>query len=286
MAKRKAPQVKPPLDPESETWNKIPWRKREKHCFRIQRRIFRASQRGNTRAVHKLQKVLMKSQAARLLAVRRVTQDTRGKKTAGIDGVKSVKPAGHLVMANHIHPKNWQAASPPVRRVWIPKPGKAEKRPLGIPIMEERARQHLARLALEPEWEARFDPNSYGFRPGRLCHDAVEAIFNAIKQKDKYVLDADLKGAFDTINHQALRNKLNTSPAMKRAIQGGTISPLLRNVAFHGMETTVMEAFRPKEGKPPFIRYVDDLVVFHATEEGEKERKQSWKRGSPTGDWN
>ncbi len=292
MAKRKAPKIKPPLDPESEAWNNIPWRKLEQHCFRIQKRIFRASQRGNTRAVHKLQKLLMKSQSARLLAVRRVTQDNQGKKTAGIDGVKSVKPAERSVMANQIHPKNWQDTSPPVRRVWIPKPGKTEKRPLGIPVMVERARQHLAKLALEPEWEARFEPNSYGFRPGRSCHDAIEAIFNAIKQKAKYVLDADLKGAFDNINHQKLLHKLKTYPAMKRTIQawlkagaidkgafeetrsgtpqGGTVSPLLMNVALHGMETAVMEAYRTKEGKPQFVRYADDLVVFHATEEGVK----------------
>ena len=143
MAKRKAPKVKQPkrkLDPASEAWNKLPWRKLEQHCLRIQKRIFRASQRGKTRAVHTLQKLLMKSQSARLLAVRRVTQDNRGKKTAGIDGVKSVKPAERLVMADHIHPKNWKDTSPPVRRVWIPKPGKTEKRPLGIPVMEERAR--------------------------------------------------------------------------------------------------------------------------------------------------
>ena len=292
MTDRKAPKAKQELDPESEAWNNIPWRKLEQHCFRIQKRIFRASQRGNSRAVHKLQKLLMKSQAARLLAVRRVTQDNQGKKTAGIDGVKSVRPAQRLTMANHIHPKNWKDTSPPVRRVWIPKPGKSEKRPLGIPVMIERARQHLAKLALEPEWEARFEPNSYGFRPGRSCHDAVEAIFKAIKQKDKYVLDADLKGAFDNINQKALLNKLNTYPAMKRTIQawlkagaidkgvfeetksgtpqGGTISPLLMNVALHGMETAIMKAFRTKEGKPQFVRYADDLVVFHSTEEGVK----------------
>src|SRR6266702_1537614 len=92
VAKRKAPKIRLPLDPESEAWNNLPWRKLEQHCFRIQKRIFRASQRGKTRAVHKLQKLLMKSQAARLLAVRRVTQDNQGKKTAGVDGIKSVRP--------------------------------------------------------------------------------------------------------------------------------------------------------------------------------------------------
>ncbi len=175
---------------------------------------------------------------------------------------------------------------------------------LGIPVIVERARQHLAKLALEPEWEARFEPNSYGFRPGRSCHDAIEGIFNAIKQKEKYVLDADLKGAFDNINHQELLKKLMTYPAMKRAIrtwlkagaidkgafeetksgtpQGGTISPLLMNIALHGMENALMEAYRTKEGKPQFVRYADDLVVFHATEEGVKKAQtvlEAWLAG-------
>src|SRR6266566_2559136 len=112
MAKRKAPKIKPPPDPESEAWNNIPWRKLEHHCFRIQKRIFRASQRGNTRAVHKLQKLLMKSQSARLLAVRRVTQENQGKKTAGIDGVKSVSPAGRLALTETIHPKRMRKRKP------------------------------------------------------------------------------------------------------------------------------------------------------------------------------
>jgi len=121
MQDRKAPREKREQDPVSETWNQLPWRKLEKHCFRIQKRIYRASQRGNTRTVQKLQKLLMKSEAARLLAVRRVTQENQGKKTAGIDGVKSVKPQGRLVMANQIHPKHWKKQKTlPVRRVWIP----------------------------------------------------------------------------------------------------------------------------------------------------------------------
>src|SRR5260370_13315537 len=128
-----------PPDLASEAWNKLPWRKLEKHCYRIQKRIYRASQRGNTRAVHKLQKLLTKSEAARLLAVRRVTQENQGKKTAGVDGIKSVKPQARLVMAAEIHPTSWKHQdSQPERPVWIPQPGKPnEQRPLGIPPMSE-----------------------------------------------------------------------------------------------------------------------------------------------------
>src|SRR5690349_2287205 len=141
---------------ESVAWKEVPWKKLEHHVFRIQKRIYRASQRGETRKVEKLQKLLMKSKSARLLAVRRVTQDNQGKKTAGIDGVKSVSPQGRFALAEHIHPKYWKSIkAQPVRRVWIPKPGKpGERRPLGIPVMSERARQTLAKLALEPAWEA------------------------------------------------------------------------------------------------------------------------------------
>src|SRR2546421_12116435 len=288
----------------SETWNSVPWKKLEQHCFRIQKRIYRASQRGNIRAVHKLQKLLMKSEAARLLAVRRVTQDNQGKKTAGVDGVKAVKPQGRLVMASQIHPKHWKHQTPrPVRRVWIPKPGKAEQRPLGIPPMIERCKQALAKMALEPEWEAKFEPNSYGFRPGRSCHDAREAIFNAIRSKPKYVFDADIKGAFDTISQGALLTKLHTSPLLKTAVkgwlkagvmegciftptevgtpQGGVISPLLMNVALHGMEQAVVEGYSKSHAvaKPPLVRYADDFAIFHSeVEELQKvgERARQW----------
>src|SRR6266851_2251021 len=176
MAHTKAPRTKPALDRESESWNKLPWRKFEQHVYRIQKRIFKAKQRSNQRAVHKLQKLLTKSRAARMLAVRRVTQDNQGKKTAGVDGVKSVPPKQRLDMVERIHPTHWKRLkAQPVRRVYIPKPGKAEKRGLGIPVMETRAHQALVKLALEPEWEARFEANSYGFRPGRSAHGAIQA---------------------------------------------------------------------------------------------------------------
>jgi RNA-directed DNA polymerase len=236
MAQTKAPRKKrkqPPLDPESESWNKLPWRKLEQHVYSLQKRIFKAERRGNLRAVHKLQKLLTKSRAARLIAVRRVTQDNQGKKTAGVDGVKSVPPKQRREMAERIHPKHWKGMqSRPVRRIYIPKPGKTERRPLGIPTMEARGHQALAKLALEPQWEARFEPNSYGFRPGRSCHDAIEAIFINIHQKTKYVLDADIKGAFDHINHEELLRKIDTYPAMKHVIKAWLKAGIIDNGVF------------------------------------------------------
>ncbi len=168
MRETKAPRTgrKLSLDPESENWRKLPWRTFEQHVYRIQKRIFQAEQRGNQRAVHKLQKLLMKSRAARMLAVRRVTQDNQGKKTAGVDGVKSVPPKQRLDMVERIHPTHWKRLkAQPVRRVYIPKPGKAEKRGLGIPVMETRAHQALVKLALEPEWEAKFEANVRTVQP-------------------------------------------------------------------------------------------------------------------------
>lgn len=145
-------------------WKDIPWRKVERIVFKLQKRIFQASQRGDVRAVRKLQKTLINSWSAKVLAVRRVTQDNQGKKTAGIDGVKRLTPKQRQELVNRLR-LNQKAK--PTRRVWIPKPGREEKRPLGIPTMYDRATQALVKAALEPEWEAKFEPNSYGFRPGR-----------------------------------------------------------------------------------------------------------------------
>jgi RNA-directed DNA polymerase len=269
-------------------WNDLVWKTIEKWVFKLQKRIYQASQRGDTRTVHNLQRLLMKSWSAKLLATRRVTQDNQGKQTAGVDGVKSLTPPQRLALAASLS-LNQPAA--PARRVWIPKPGTTEQRPLAIPTINNRAAQALVKLALEPEWEAQFEPNSYGFRPGRSCHDAIEAIFQNTCHQPKYVLDADIAKCFDRIDHRALLAKLHTFPSLRRVIsrwleagvmdgpdlfpthagvpQGGVLSPLLANVALHGLETAVKKAFsRHKEQgtihqAPQLIRYADDLVVLH-----------------------
>lgn len=232
-----------------------------------------------------------------MLAVRRVTQDNQGKKTAGVDGVKSVTPKQRLELVSEL--KIGKKVKP-TRRVWIPKPGTEEKRPLGIPTMYDRALQALVKLALEPEWEAKFEPNSYGFRPARSPHDAIEAIFIGINQKPKFVLDADIAKCFDRIDHKTLLIKLNTSPTFRRQIrgwlkagvmdgkqmfptsegtpQGGVISPLLANIALHGMEERIKQyaetldiknskghqiGKRDKRNCLSLIRYADDFVILH-----------------------
>jgi RNA-directed DNA polymerase len=272
-------------------WEQLPWETIERKVFKLQKRIYRASQRGDVKTVHRLQKLLMKSWSAKCLAVRRVTQDNQGKKTAGVDGVKSLTPPQRLMLVRGL---KLVPRTRPVRRVWIPKPGTQEKRGLGIPTMFERALQGLVKLALEPEWEAKFEPNSYGFRPGRSCHDAMMAIWTDINKMGKYVLDADIAKCFDRINHEALLKKLSTFPTLRQVIkawlkagvmegttlfpteegtpQGGPISPLLANIALHGLETAIRAAF-PKsvkiEGKrienwqPQIIRYADDFLVLH-----------------------
>ena len=143
-------------------WKTLPWKQIERRVFKLQKRIYQASCRGDVKTVHRLQKLLMKSWSAKCLATRRVTQDNRGKKTAGVDGVKSLKPPERLLMARRLR---LPQKARPTRRVWIPKPGTQDKRGLGIPTMQERAAQALAKLALEPEWEARFEPNVRTVQP-------------------------------------------------------------------------------------------------------------------------
>jgi RNA-directed DNA polymerase len=269
-------------------WNSVNWRKLEKTVFKLQKRIFRASQSGNSKKVRRLQKTLARSWSAKMLAVRKISQDNRGKKTAGVDGVKSLTPKQRIALVSKLR---LTGKAKPTRRVWIPKPGIKEKRPLGIPTMFDRALQALVKMTIEPEWEARFETNSYGFRPGRSAHDAIEAIYQSIGKKDKYVLDADIAKCFDKINHEALLRKINTYPSLRKQIrawlkcgvldegfnateegtpQGAVISPLLANIALHGMEERVKlyaETFkgykRDNRQALSLIRYADDFVILH-----------------------
>ena len=280
-------------------WNDINWHKVERYVFKLQKKIYAASRRGDVKQVRKLQKTLMRSWSNKVLAVRRVTQNNRGKSTAGVDGVKSLSPEARMKLIGQLR---ITGKSNPTRRVWIPKPTKNEKRPLGIPTIYDRALQALLKNALEPEWEAKFEPNSYGFRPGRSCHDAIKQIKLAIQNKDKYVLDADIAKCFDRINHLALLQKLGYSGKIRQQIkawlksgvidqkvftatsegtpQGGVLSPLLANIALHGMEYMLKEIVktldiratsRPKEQLAKrfkaqslaVIRYADDLVILH-----------------------
>ncbi|MGD1910346.1 MAG: group II intron reverse transcriptase/maturase [Rivularia sp. (in: cyanobacteria)] len=292
-------------------WKTVPWNKIQRNVFKLQKRIYQASSRGDVKTVHRLQRLLAKSRSAKLLAVRKVTQDNQGLKTAGVDGVKSLTQKERLVLALNL--KLNQKAKP-TRRVWISKPGTMEKRPLGIPTISDRASQALVKLMLEPEWEAKFEPNSFGFRPGRSCHDAIVAIHSAINTKAKYALDADIAKCFDRINHQALLDKIGTYPKLRTQIkswlksgvmdgkclfptregtpQGGIISPLLANIALHGLEEEVRRHFKQTKSvnkviisqnwKPFVIRYADDFVVFHEDLSVIKECQsiiKSWLKG-------
>ena len=275
-------------------WRQLPWRKLAVSVFKLQRRIYKASQSGDVKRVHRLQRLLLKSRAAKLLAVRRVTQDNQGKNTAGIDGIKSLAPNQRLTLAESL---GKLPTGKPTRRVWIPKAGSHEKRPLSIPTIYDRAFQALVKQVLEPEWEAKFEPNSYGFRPGRGVHDAIGAIFTAIEKQPKHVLEADIAKCFDRIDHAALLRKAGTFPTLRRLIkrwlkagvldgevfaqteagtpQGGVASALLAHLALHGLEDHICSRF-PKRiwvrsnGKkqyihwrPQVIRYADDLIVLH-----------------------
>lgn len=280
-------------------WHQIDWKSVDRAVQRLQTRIYKASKNDDVKTVHRLQKLLLKSKAAKLLAVRKVTQDNRGKKTPGVDGVASLNLKERMELAKGL---TLNGKSRPVRQVMIPKPGKKEERPLGIPTMEDRAKQALAKLALEPEWEAKFEPNSYGFRPGRSAKDAIAAIYSDINKMAYYVLDADIEKCFDRIDHDKLIGKINTFPQLKYQIrawlkagvigkegflntpsgtpQGGVISPLLANIALHGMGEFIAQRFPTRYSNltlaekygckanttltaPILHRYADDFIILH-----------------------
>src|SRR5258708_15154177 len=193
-------------------WNAINWRKANRTVRNLRHRIFRATQEGNLNKVRSLQKLMLKSYSNRLVSVRRVAQINAGKNTPGVDKLVIKTPAARGRMVDTLaHYTLWKAK--PARRVYIPKANN-KLRPLGIPVVVDRCLQAMVKNALEPAWEARFEGSSYGFRPGRSCHDAIEKIYGLARpnKTKKWVLDADIRGAFDNISHEYLCNAIGPVP--------------------------------------------------------------------------
>jgi len=208
------PDGLPSLD--GDAWDHVDWRHQEEQVRRLRGRIFKAVRDGDWPAARNLQKLMLLSWANTLVSVRQVTQRNTGRRTAGIDGLVALTSQARAEMAVQVHASIGSHRPSPVRRVYIPKASdKAKMRPLGIPVIADRCHQARVRNALEPEWETRFEPRSYGFRPGRGCHDAIESLFCTLHGKSKrvWILDADLAKAFGKISHEHLLEMLGDFPA-------------------------------------------------------------------------
>ncbi len=271
-------------------WENINWRDSTRHVFKLQKRVFDAEKRGDSRTVNKIQQTIANSFHAKALAVRQVAQISGGRHTAGLDGIKSLKPAEKLRMATGLTIRHQPSA---VRRMWIPKPGKDELRPLGIPNLIDRAHQALLVSVLAPQWEARFSEHQYGFRKGRGTHDAINFIQRHLRQAgSKWALEIDIEKFFDRLDHGELLRRLDAPPAIDAAVrkilktgalatdehasphrgtpQGGPLSPLLANIALAGLEAHLDREFCREYagrltalGHPTLVVYADDAVVLH-----------------------
>jgi RNA-directed DNA polymerase len=289
-------------------WRQVDWRRVEDDVRRLRQRIFTASKAGDLKKARSLQKLMLRSRANTLLSVRRVTERNAGRLTAGVDGEVVLTPEAKARLADRLHQNAEPFKALPVRRVYIPKRGsRTKRRPLGIPVIADRCHQARAVNALEPEWEARFEPRSYGFRPGRGCHDAIQAIYELVKgrrPKRLWALDADLAQAFDKLAHDHILAMLGTFPArgmvkqwLKAGVveqgrlhrtedgapQGGVVSPVLLNVALHGMEEVAGARYHPTgwvtADCPVLVKYADDFVVLcHTRQEAleVKARLAAW----------
>ena len=288
---------------DGDAWELVDWRRCEEEVRRLRCRIFKAVKDGDLAGARDLQQLMLRSWFNVLVSVRQVTQRNAGRGTAGIDGLVALTSQARAEVAVQVHATIGSHQPSPVRRVYVPKArDKTKMRPLGIPVILDRCHQARVRNALEPEWEARFEPRSYGFRPGRGCHDAIESLFSTLRGKSAriWILDADLAGAFDKISHGHLLETIGGFPAkgmiagwLKAGIfeagkgfaptgegtpQGGIISPLLLNIALHGLEEAAGVQYRGgihagtvKDGCPALTRYADDLIVCcHSRQQAEQ----------------
>ncbi len=265
-------------------WDSIDWSTAQKLVRRLQVRIAKAIQAGKHRTVKALQWLLTHSRSAKLLAVRRVTTN-RGAKTPGVDNVTWRTDRQKLHAADHLNRRGYKPS--PLRRLYLPKKN-GKLRPLSIPTLHDRATQALHALGLAPIAETLADSNSYGFRQGRRCADALGQVHTVLARKCSapWVLEGDIRAGFDEISQewllqhvpmdkQILRQWLKAGywergqlfPTSKGTPQGGIISPILANLALDGLQEAIGQAVRRTGDKVNFVRYADDFIVTGATQE-------------------
>ncbi len=281
-------------------WTETNWKKVYKYVDKQLFRIFRAESEGDYRKVRGIQRILINSPAALKVAIRRVTLINKGRRTAGLDGFRALSDAQRGKLFVEMRDININKYKPkPVKRIQIPKKNN-KTRPLGIPVIIDRVIQELFRMAMEPQWEFRFEPISYGFRPARRVHDAMERIFHDVHLgKFVYVLEGDFKSCFNTLDHDFILRQIKGFPyanivrkflkagyvedniyhsTTEGTPQGGLLSPLLANIALHGLEDclniTYKEKYRKEGyttyqtyGKYRVVRYADDFLIFATNKE-------------------
>lgn len=282
------------------SWKDIQWIDIEKRVYRLQLRIFKAATNQELEKMYKLQKCLINSESGKLLSVRKVTQHKIGERIPGVDKILITTPKEKLVLVSKI---SLDGKSLPIKRGYITK-SDGSKRPIGIPTMEDRCKQMLAYLALCPQWEAQFEENSHGFRPNISVADAMESIWLGLKGKEKWVLDADISKCFDKINHKYLLDKCNTFSEMRIQIrswlkagildvnqsvfpemetsQGEIISPLLANIALHGIREhcenyiNKLGGYHPNNQKAlTYVRYGNKFVLMDPDKQLLEELKEA-----------